>query len=100
VHPHREQALIALRLINQESWPDEDLAAAFGTQLAAAEATGYLVGFLLQLLALQRHEHIEETERYVRELLAGGDDGLAGVREPRRPLPPSGSAGTRQEPSS
>jgi hypothetical protein len=98
VHPHREQALIALRLINEDAWPDEDLAAAFGTQLAAAESTGYLVGFLLQLLALQRREHIEETERFVRELLAGGDDGLAGVREPRRPLPPSGSAGAARGP--
>jgi len=97
VHPHREQALIALRLINEEVWSDEDLAASFGTQLAAVEATGYLVGFLLQLLALQRHEHIEETERYVRDLLAGGDDGLAGVREPRRPLPPSGSSGATHE---
>lgn len=96
--PHREKALIALRLIDQNAWSDEDLAAVLGTQLAAAEAAGYLVGFLLQLLAVQRRESIEQTERYVRELLAGGDDGLAGVREPRRPVPPSGSTSAEREP--
>jgi hypothetical protein len=93
VDQYREKALIALRLLDQDSWPDVDLAASFGSQLAAAEATGYLLGFLLQLLAIQRREDVKETERYVRRLLSGGDDGLSGVREPRRPLPSSGSAG-------
>jgi hypothetical protein len=98
VEEHREKALIALRLIDQDSWPDLELAASFGSQLAAAEATGYLVGFLLQLLAIQRREDVKDTEQYVRRLLEGGDDGLSGVREPRRPLPSPGSAGAGFDP--
>ena len=98
VKQHREKALIALRLLDQYSWPDVELAASFGTQLAAVEATGYLVGFLVQLLAIHRQEDVKETEKYVRRLLEGGDDGLSGVREPRRPLPSSGSAGAGFEP--
>jgi hypothetical protein len=75
------------------------MAAAFGTQLTAAEATGYLAGFLLQLLAVERREDVRETEHYVRQLLEDGDAGFAGVREPRRPVPPFGSAGEETRPS-
>lgn len=88
----REQARSALRLVAPDAWSDDDLAAAFDGHLAAAEASAYLAGFLLQVLATQRGERVADTARYVAALLDRGDDGDdgGGVREPRRPAPTSG----------
>jgi hypothetical protein len=47
---------------------------------------------------LKPYEHrLALSEQRAREVLAEGPGGLGGVREPRRPLPSSGSSGQRLE---
>jgi hypothetical protein len=79
----RRQAALALRLVTEGPSADEQLAAELGSHEAAAEATSYLAGFLLQALALHRGEDVRATARFVAHWLGGGsDEGLAGVRQP------------------
>lgn len=56
-------------------------------------SAAYLAAFAIQDLALQRGESVASTTSHLRVALGDkgpGDDGLAGVREPRRPGPTPG----------
>jgi len=76
----RRRAALALRLVTEGSSADERLAADLGSYEAAAEATSYLAGFLLQALALHRGEDVPATARFIAHWLRGGsEEGPAGV---------------------
>lgn len=69
----RRLAALALSLIeaseHRDGHSDALLADALGTHETAAYAHAYLSGFILQLLATERHESIERTIARVRRLL-------------------------------
>lgn len=82
-------ALTALDLMGPGA-SDDRLAEAFGDHESAALGAAYLAAFAIQDLALQRGESVASTISHLRVALGEkgqGDDGLAGVREPRRPGP-------------
>jgi hypothetical protein len=83
----RQAAILLLDLTFQDPWRDEDLALALGSYPEAAAAGAYLVGFLVQILALHRGEDVGNTTRFIRHLLDRGDEGSGGTREPRLPKP-------------
>lgn len=85
-------ALASLDLMAGDK-PDEELADALGSHESAAAGAAYLAGFAVQMLALHRGEEASATIRFLRAAISrDGDDGGAGVREPRRPLPSPGGA--------
>lgn len=57
--------LVALDLVAGRG-SDADLAAWLGSHEVAAQATGRLTGFVLQLLAAHRGEPVERTLEFVR----------------------------------
>ncbi len=89
----RAMALVMLDLIGGGD-SDEALAERFGDHEAVADGAAYLAGFAVEALALQRREPVSATVTFLRESLreGDGDDGLGGVREPRRPRPSPGGA--------
>lgn len=72
----RRLAALALSLIegseNGDEHADALLADAFGTHETAAKAHAYLSGFILQVLATDRRQSIEEAVARVRRLLLQG----------------------------
>ena len=69
----RRLASLALSLIEGSESGDEHadalLAEAFGSHETAAQAHAYLSGFILQVLATERGESVEQTASRVRQLL-------------------------------
>ena len=69
----RRLAVLALNLVAGSEQGDRHadalLADALGSHATAAQAHAYLSGFLLQVLAVERHESIEATSSRVRLLL-------------------------------
>lgn len=73
VDDRRRLASLALSLIEGSESGDEHadalLAEAFGTHETAAQAHAYLSGFILQVLATERSESVEQAASRVRQLL-------------------------------
>lgn len=73
VDDRRRLASLALSLIEGSESGDEHadalLAEAFGTHETAAQAHAYLSGFILQVLATERSESVEQAASRVRRLL-------------------------------
>lgn len=69
----RRLASLALSLIegseNGDEHADDLLAEAFETYETAAQAHAYLSGFILQVLATERGESVEQATSRVRQLL-------------------------------
>lgn len=86
----RVLALVTLDLVSHGA-TDEELATRFVNHEAIAVGATYLIGFVVQALAVERAEPVSSTLASLRDLLGGGD-GLGGVREPRRPSPSHGGA--------
>jgi hypothetical protein len=90
----RAIALAVLDLIDGSA-SDEALAERFGDHEVVADGAAYLAGFVVQALARERREPASATVALLRRSLGeedDGDDGLGGVREPRRSGPSSGGA--------